>query len=89
MAQSFWGAIFAWTGCFLLTVLISLVTKARDEKDLVGLVYSLTPKQTTVGLSWHRRPLVLGVIVLAVSIALNLYFFLVALRRASLAQGRP
>jgi SSS family solute:Na+ symporter len=75
MAQNFWGAIFAWTGCFLLTILISLVTKPRDEKDLVGLVYSLTPKPSSEGLTWYRRPLVLGVIVLAASIALNLYFW--------------
>jgi SSS family solute:Na+ symporter len=75
MAQNFWGAIFAWTGCFVLTILISLVTRPRDEKDLVGLVYSLTPKPSSVGLAWYRRPLVLGVIVLAASVALNLYFW--------------
>jgi solute:Na+ symporter, SSS family len=75
MAQNFWGAIVAWTGCFLLTIAISLFTKPRDEKDLVGLVYSLTPKQTTAGLPWFRRPLVLGVIVLALTAALNLYFW--------------
>jgi SSS family solute:Na+ symporter len=75
MAQNFWGAIFAWTGCFVLTILISLVTKPRDEKDLVGLVYSLTPRPSSAGLEWYRRPLVLGVIVLAASLALNLYFW--------------
>ncbi len=75
MAQNFWGAIYAWTGCFVLTIAISVFTKPRDEKDLVGLVYSLTPKPSSAGLAWYRRPLVLGVIVLAVSIALNLYFW--------------
>jgi solute:Na+ symporter, SSS family len=75
MAQNFWGAIVAWTGCFLLTIAISLVTRPRDEKDLVGLVYSLTPKPSSAGLAWHRRPLVLGAIVLAASVALNLYFW--------------
>jgi SSS family solute:Na+ symporter len=75
MAQNFWGAIFAWTGCFLLTIAISVVTRPRDEKELVGLVYSLTPKPSSKGLAWHRRPLVLGVIVLALSVVLNLYFW--------------
>jgi solute:Na+ symporter, SSS family len=75
MAQNFWGAIVAWTGCFALTLLISLFTAPRDEKDLVGLVYSLTPKQTSAGLPWFRRPVVLGVIVLALSVMLNLYFW--------------
>jgi SSS family solute:Na+ symporter len=75
MAQNFWGAIFAWTGCFVLTVLISFFTTPRAEKDLVGLVYSLTPKPSSEGLAWYRRPLVLGAIVLAASVALNLYFW--------------
>ncbi len=75
MAQNFWGAIVAWTGCFLLTILITLVTKPRDEKDLVGLVYSLTPKPSNAGLPWFRRPLVLGAIVLALTLGLNLYFW--------------
>jgi SSS family solute:Na+ symporter len=75
MAQNFWGAIVAWTSCFILTIAISLVTRPRDEKELVGLVYSLTPRQTTEGLAWYRRPAVLGAIVLAVSLALNVYFW--------------
>ena len=75
MAQNFWGAIYAWTGCFVLTLMISLFTKARDEKDLVGLVYSLTPRPTNEGLAWYRRPLVLGAIVLVLSVLLNVYFW--------------
>jgi SSS family solute:Na+ symporter len=74
MAQNFWGAIVAWTACFLLTVGISLFTRRRDEKDLVGLVWSLTPRQTDEGLAWYRRPAVLGAIVLLVAVGLNVYF---------------
>jgi SSS family solute:Na+ symporter len=74
MAQNFWGAIYAWTACFVVTILVSLVTRPRDRKDLVGLVYSLTPKQVEPGLAWYRRPAVLGVIVLACSVLLNWYF---------------
>jgi SSS family solute:Na+ symporter len=75
MAQNFWGAIYAWTACFAVTILVSLVTRPREKKDLVGLVYSLTPKQVETGLAWYRRPLVLGVIVLACSVVLNWYFW--------------
>ena len=53
MAQNFWGAIYAWTGCFVLTIAISFFTRRRDEKDLVGLVYSLTPKPSSAGLAWY------------------------------------
>ncbi len=75
MAQNFWGAIVAWTTCFILTIVISLFTRRRDEKDLVGLVWSLTPRQTDRGLEWYRRPAVLGLIVLAVAVAMNIYFW--------------
>src|SRR5580704_5452100 len=44
MAQNFWTAIWAWSACFVVTIAISLCTRAREEKDLVGLVYSLTER---------------------------------------------
>lgn len=44
MAQNFWAAIYAWTTCFLVTILVSLGTRPRPESELVGLVYSLTPR---------------------------------------------
>src|SRR5690348_634661 len=42
MAQNFWIAIFAWSTCFLVTMVVSLATKPRPEADLKGLVYGLT-----------------------------------------------
>ena len=44
MAQNFWTAIWAWTTCFVVTIIVSLVTRPREEEELVGLVYSLTPR---------------------------------------------
>lgn len=75
MAQNFWGAIVAWTACFTLTIVISLVTKPRNPEELRGLVYSLTPKQAETGLAWYRRPAILGAIVLAFAVAMNVYFW--------------
>jgi solute:Na+ symporter, SSS family len=75
MAQNFWGAIVAWTACFVLTIVISLVTRPRNPEELRGLVYSLTPKQTDEGLAWYRRPAVLGALVLAGALAMNIYFW--------------
>ena len=60
MAQNFWAAIFAWTTCFIATIVVSLVTKPRDDKDLVGLVYSLTPHTVEEHLPWFKRPVALG-----------------------------
>src|SRR5262252_6739672 len=42
MAQNFWMAIMAWTTCFVITILVSLVTKPRPESELRGLVYGVT-----------------------------------------------
>jgi len=53
---------------------VSLMTAPRPEKDMVGLVYSLTerPKQTVV---WYMRPSTAAAVVVAVVVALNIYFF--------------
>jgi SSS family solute:Na+ symporter len=75
MAQNFWTAIYAWTVCFLVTILVSLMTKARAEKELVGLVYSLTERPREHHLPWLKRPVTLGFIVLVMTILLNIIFW--------------
>ena len=72
MAQNFWTAIFSWCTCFLVTILVSLLTTAPDERKLKGLVYSLTPKPEEVDRHWYERPAYMGAIVLAVTLVLNL-----------------
>jgi SSS family solute:Na+ symporter len=74
MAQNFWGAIWAWTTCFVLTALISLATTPRKDEDLRGLVYGLTSVPQHGHEPWHRRPVVLAIIVLVCTVALNLIF---------------
>ena len=74
MAQNFWTAIFAFTVNLLVTMAVSLATTPRPEAELVGLVYSLTPKPIETHLSWYQKPAILGVVVLAMLIVLNLVF---------------
>jgi SSS family solute:Na+ symporter len=75
MAQNFWTAIWAWTVCFLVTIAVSIVTRAPEEKGLVGLVYSLTERPAEEHLSWYQRPAPLGVIILGLTVLLNAYFW--------------
>ena len=77
MAQSFWMAIFAFTGCFLGTIVISLATKPnRTDAELRGLVYSLTDKVVEArDTPWHARPATLAVIVLTLTVGLNIIFW--------------
>jgi SSS family solute:Na+ symporter len=75
MAQNFWGAIWAWTTCFLITIFVSLATAPKPAGDLKGLVFGLTPKPVDDRLAWYLRPAVLGVLVLLGTAALNLIFW--------------
>jgi SSS family solute:Na+ symporter len=74
LAQTFWTAITAWVTCFVVTILVSLVTRAHPEEQLKGLVYSLTPKQVDTEHVWWKRPFTLGVVVILMTIALNFIF---------------
>jgi SSS family solute:Na+ symporter len=75
MAQNFWKAIFAWTACFVVTIVVSLMTRPREDRELVGLVYSLTERPKDEGGAWYSRPAVLGVVVLVMAVALNALFW--------------
>jgi SSS family solute:Na+ symporter len=75
MAQNFWTAIFAWTTCFTVTILVSLLTKPRPDGELKGLVYALTDRPKDVGLAWYQKPAVLAVVVLTALLLLNWIFW--------------
>jgi solute:Na+ symporter, SSS family len=75
MAQNFWTAIFAWTTCFVVTILVSMVTAPRAEAELKGLVYSLTPRPRDEGVPLHHQPGPLAIVVLLATIVLNIIFW--------------
>ena len=76
MAQNFWTAIVAWVTCFVVTVIVSLLTERRKTDDeLRGLVYSLTPRIKDIGLRWYREPATLGILVLVAAMTLYILFW--------------
>jgi SSS family solute:Na+ symporter len=76
MAQNFWTAIFAWTACFVATIVISLATRRnKSDDELKGLVYALTPRLTDSGIVWYKRPATLAVVVLGLTLVLNVIFW--------------
>jgi SSS family solute:Na+ symporter len=84
MAQNFWTAIWAWTVCFLATILISYLTpRTKSDEDLKGLVYALTPRPKEEHLTWRAlargpgwtTPEGFGVLVLALAVLLNILFW--------------
>src|SRR6266516_4285645 len=75
LAQTFWTAIVAWVTCFLVTILVSLVTRPRPEAELGGLVYGLTERPRDTVAHWYERPAVLAAGVLGLTVLLNVVFF--------------
>ncbi len=75
MAQNFWAAIYAWTTCFAVTIVGSLATRPRADSEMVGLVYSLTPRPKEEGVPWYKWPVTLGVVVLLLTAILNFLFW--------------
>jgi SSS family solute:Na+ symporter len=77
---SFVAAGTAFVVDIVVSVVVSLATKPKPDEELVGLVYSLTPKETrqhdTTGenAGWYRKPGLLAGIVLILTIALNAIF---------------
>ena len=74
MGQTFWTAIYAWTTCFVVTIIVSMLTRPRAEAELTGLVYSLTPKPASDAQSAWEKPAFLGIATLALLLVLNLFF---------------
>jgi SSS family solute:Na+ symporter len=75
MAQNFWLASFAFTVCFVLTLVISLATaRTKTDEELKGLVYSLTPKLKDDEKEWYLRPAVVGTVLLFCCVVLNVIF---------------
>ncbi len=71
------GAAFAVD--IAVSVAVTMVTAAKPEKELVGLVYSLTPKEDLVDpdegvLPWYQSPVKLAGIGLAIVVVLNVVF---------------
>jgi SSS family solute:Na+ symporter len=76
MAQNFRAAMWAFAACFIVTIVVSVMTpRTKSDEELKGLVYSLTPKIKETGIPWYKQPAVLGVIVLIATAILNIIFW--------------
>ncbi|HEU5351050.1 MAG TPA: sodium:solute symporter family protein [Terracidiphilus sp.] len=74
MAQNFYGAIWAFSVNFIVTIVVSLMTRPHPESELVGLVHSLTPRPSHAHLKWWQRPGTLAIAILVVAIGINIFF---------------
>jgi len=75
MAQNFWIAIFAWSTCLVVTILVSFLSQPKPESELHNLVYGLTDIPHDPTPPWYKRPLPLAAVVIVALVALNLLFW--------------
>ncbi len=75
MAQNFYTAIWAFTVCFVLTIVVSLLTRPRPDAELVGLVHSLTEKPKEEPMAWYLRPASLAAVIIVSLVVLNIVFY--------------
>jgi SSS family solute:Na+ symporter len=68
-------AFFAWIVCLGVTIAVSLVTQPKPDDELRGLVWGLTEQKEATEEVWYKKPWVLAVIVLTITVALNIYFW--------------
>jgi SSS family solute:Na+ symporter len=71
MARAFW----AWIVCLAVTIAVSLLTQPKPDSELRGLVWGLTEQKEAKEEAWYKKPWVLAVTVLAITVALNIYFW--------------
>jgi SSS family solute:Na+ symporter len=74
MAANFYQAWWAWLADFVVTIGVSLFTVKRDPKELVGLVFGLTPKPKADA-RWYARPAVWGTLAIIAAVVLNIIFW--------------
>jgi len=75
MAQNFWIAIFAWSTCMVVTVLVSFLSQPKPEPELHNLVYGLTEIPHDPAPPWYKRPLPLAGVVIVALVILNFLFW--------------
>ena len=75
LAQDMYQALWSCVTCVVVTIGVTLLTEPRPDEQLVGLVYSLTRLAREEHASWLQRPLLWGMVALAVLVILQIIFW--------------
>jgi solute:Na+ symporter, SSS family len=74
-AQNMFRALWSCLFCIVVTVVVSYLTRPKQEWELKNLVYGLTPIPKTENVSMLHRPLFWGIVVAAAFIVLQIIFW--------------
>ncbi len=72
MAENMYRALWSWLVCVTVTVVVSLLTKPKPEKELTGLVYGCTEVPSEGHLPLYKRPIFWAAVVAVVFVVLNI-----------------
>jgi len=75
MAEDMYRALWSWSVCVLVTIVVSLFTKAQPLTELTGLVYGATDIPHEAQASMFHKPAFWAVVVGVALIGLNIYFW--------------
>jgi SSS family solute:Na+ symporter len=75
MAENMYRALWSWLICVTVTVVVSLLTRPKTEKELAGLVYGCTEIPGDRDLPLYKRPIFWASIVAVVFVILQVIFW--------------
>jgi SSS family solute:Na+ symporter len=75
MAENMYRALWSWIICVVVTVVISMLTEPKSEKELAGLVYGCTEIPSEDQAPLYERPMFWAVIVIVVFLILQIIFW--------------
>jgi SSS family solute:Na+ symporter len=75
MSENLYRAMWSWTICVLVTVIVSYLTQPKTEAELEGLVYGATKIPEEKDDYWYQRPIVWAGVMLVIFVGLNVIFW--------------
>jgi len=75
MAENMYRALWSWIVCVVVTVVVSLLTKPKPDKEMEGLVYGLTKMPSSAHLPLYKRPIFWAAVIAGVFLALQIIFW--------------
>jgi SSS family solute:Na+ symporter len=75
MAENLYRFIWSWLVCVIVTILVSLVTRAKPDSELQNLVYGLALIPSAEAVPFYRRPIFAAALVALVFVVLNVIFW--------------
>ncbi|MGJ5816551.1 sodium:solute symporter family protein [Paludibaculum fermentans] len=75
MAENMYRALWSWLVCFVVTIVVSLLTKPKPDKELVGLVYGCTEIPGEGQVPLYERPAFWAILIAIVFLILQIIFW--------------